>query len=227
MDLTDTIVPKSDQLNADDLMSGPRTFTITKVERGSDEQPVNVYLAEFPSGRPWRPSKSMLRVLVMVWGKESSAYVGRRLTLYRDPEITFGPDKVGGVRISHMSHITKRQTMALTVKRGSRKPFTVEPLPDDTPSSPPLSETDVRRAALKAEWKTATPERRKEIEAEAAALDGSPSPTHASGELEQRQTQVQDALRPRSRVHAGEHLLAALARETRSCMQDVSTAPFG
>lgn len=171
MDLTDTIIPKSDQLNADDLMSGPRTFTIEKVERGSAEQPVNVYLAEFPNGRPWRPSKSMLRVLVMVWGKESSAYVGRRLTLYRDPEITFGPDRVGGVRISHMSHITKRQTMALTVKRGSRKPFTVEPLPDSAPTSPAVDEETVARLAeLRAEWKDADPDRKKAIEAEVESL---------------------------------------------------------
>lgn len=139
MDLTDTIVPRSDQLNSDDLMSGPRTFTIEKVERGSAEQPVNIYLVEFPNGRPWRPSKSMLRVLVMVWGKESSEYAGRRLTLYRDPEIRFGPDKVGGVRVSHMSHLPKRVTMALTEKRGSRKPFTVEPLPDTAPASPAVS----------------------------------------------------------------------------------------
>jgi hypothetical protein len=171
MDLTDTIVPKSDQLNADDLMSGPRTFTIEKVERGSDEQPVNVYLAEFPSGRPWRPSKSMLRVLVMVWGKESSAYVGRRLTLYRDPEITFGPTRWVGCESAHMSHITKRQTMALTVKRGSRKPFTVEPLPDTAPTSPPVDEKTVARLAeLRAEWATAETERKAEIQAEVTAL---------------------------------------------------------
>lgn len=166
MDLTSTIVPKSDQLNADDLMSGARTFTITEVSEGSVEQPVNVYLAEFPKGRPWRPSKSMLRVLVMLWGKESSVYTGRRLTLYREPTITFGKDLVGGVRISHMSHIDKKQTLWLTKTRGKREPFTVQPLPDSTPSSPPLSEVDL----LREEWKSADPERKKAIEGEVEAL---------------------------------------------------------
>lgn len=171
MDLSDTIIPKSDQLNADDLMSGPRTFTITDVQRGSSEQPVNIYLAEFPKGRPWRPSKSMLRILVMVWGKESSAYIGRRLTLYREPTITFGKDLVGGVRISHMSHLDKKQTVWLTKTRGKREPFTVEPLPDNTPTSPPVDEGTVARVAeLRAEWKTADTERKKSIEAEVAAL---------------------------------------------------------
>ena len=32
MDLTDTIIPRSDQVNAEDLLSGPRTVTITEVQ---------------------------------------------------------------------------------------------------------------------------------------------------------------------------------------------------
>jgi len=143
MDMTDTIAPKSDQMNADDLMAGPRTFTIAEVRAaGSPEQPVDIVLAEFPNGRPFKPSKSMRRVLVALWGKESSAYVGRRLTLYRDPEIKFGPDKVGGVRISHMSHIDKRQVLPLTVTRGKRAPYVVEPLAEDAPTTSPAVSDD-------------------------------------------------------------------------------------
>jgi hypothetical protein len=134
MDLTDTIEPKSDQVNADDLLTGPRTFTIADVSKGSPEQPVNITLEEFPKDRPYKPSKSMRRVLVAAWGPEASKYVGRRLTLYRDAEITFGPDKVGGIRISHLSHISKRLTLALTVKRGKRTPYVVEPLPETAPT---------------------------------------------------------------------------------------------
>jgi hypothetical protein len=130
MDMSTTIVPKSDQLNADDLMSGPRTVTIIGVSKGSVEQPVNFDLAEFP-GRAYRPGKSMRRVMVHVWGPEASDYVGRRLTLYREADIKFGPDVVGGIRISHMSHIDRRLTLALTVTRGKRAPFVVEPLPNE------------------------------------------------------------------------------------------------
>ena len=72
----------------------------------------------------------MIRVLIAAWGKEASAYVGRRLMLYRDPSITFGKDAVGGIRISAMSHLDSRMTLALTVTRGKRAPFTVDPLPD-------------------------------------------------------------------------------------------------
>lgn len=129
MDLTDSIIPNSDQLNADDLMAGPRTVTIAEVVRGSSEQPVDVVLVEFP-GRPFRPSKSMRRVMVAAWGVQSSAYLGRRMTIYRDPDVMFGGAKVGGIRISHLSHIDKPLKVALTVTRGKRAPYVVNPLPD-------------------------------------------------------------------------------------------------
>lgn len=175
MDMTAAIAPKSDQLNSDDLITGPRTFTIASVEQGNDEQPVNVYLAEFPKGRPWRPGKSMGRILVAAWGRDSDAYIGRRLTLFRDPTITFGRDAVGGVRVSHMSHLPDNRPLKtpLTVTRGKKALYTVEPLPDSTPSSPPVDEETVRALAdLRAEYKSADDERKAQILAEVERLQG-------------------------------------------------------
>lgn len=139
MDLTETIAPKSDQLNADDLMSGPRTFTIKDVYAHAGEQPVAVDLVEFPDGRPFLPCKSMRRVMVMAWGPDASAYKGRRLTLYRDPKVRFGGQDVGGIRISEMSHIDQPLTLALTVTRGKRAPYVVKPLAESGPTSAPVS----------------------------------------------------------------------------------------
>jgi len=48
--------------------------------------------------------------------------------LYCDKTITFGPDTTGGIRISHASDISEPLEIALTVKRGKRRPFRVEPL---------------------------------------------------------------------------------------------------
>lgn len=127
MDISSTIQANSQQINADDLTGSPRTVTITNVEAGTTEQPVFIHVAEFP-GRTYRPGVSMRRVLVSAWGPEASAYVGRQLTLFNDPAIRFGPDVTGGIRISHMSHIDKALTIALTVTRGKRKPFVVQPL---------------------------------------------------------------------------------------------------
>jgi hypothetical protein len=133
MDLTETIIPRSDQINSEDLLTGPRTVTITDVKRGTDEQPVNIVTAEFGPGRPYKPSKTMRRVLVAAWGTDAHAYIGRRLVIYREPEITFGKEKVGGIRISAMSDIAARLVVSLTVTRGKRAPFVVDPLPDEPP----------------------------------------------------------------------------------------------
>ena len=139
MDMTETVVPKSDQLNADDLMSGPRTFTVAEVRIREGEQPVAVKLAEFPDARPFYPCKSMRRVMIMGWGADANKYAGRRLTLYRDPAVRFGGLDVGGIRISHMSHLDKPLTVALTVTRGKRAPYKVQPLPDAAQTSPVVS----------------------------------------------------------------------------------------
>ena len=161
MDLTDTIAPNSDQLDAVDLLSGPRTFTITKVSKGNAEQPVNLHLSGFP--RVWRPGKSMRRVLVSIWGPDAATYVGRRVTLYCDERVQFGGQAVGGTRISHMSHLEAAKSVPLLVTRGKSAMFRVEPLPDE----PEPSQID----QLRAEWMTATPERQAEIEAEVARLE--------------------------------------------------------
>jgi hypothetical protein len=132
MDMSGTIEPRSDQLNAEDLLTGPRTFTITDVRPGSEEQPVRVFLAEGPAGRPWIPAKTMRRLMVLGWGPESDAYIGKRVTLYRDPDVRFGKDTPGGIRISHMSGIGRKPLVAnLTATRGKRVPWTVQPIPDD------------------------------------------------------------------------------------------------
>ena len=127
MNLASTIIPKSDQLNADDLISGPRTIRVDAVEAGSAEQPVSIYY-DGDKKRPYKPSKSMRRVLVALWGSEAENYVGRKLTLYRDPNIKFGGEPVGGICISHASHISEPTNVLLTVTRGKRKPFCVMPL---------------------------------------------------------------------------------------------------
>jgi hypothetical protein len=129
MNLANTIIPKSDQLNADDLITGPRVILITGVEAGSAEQPVLIHY-EGEAGRPYKPGKSMRRVLVSIWGTDGNAYSGRSLCLYRNPAIRFGSDPVGGIRISHASHIPEAISISLTETRGRRKPFRVEPMPD-------------------------------------------------------------------------------------------------
>lgn len=127
MDMSKVIIPKSDQLNSDDLIAGPRTITIREVAIKAGEQPVSIFY-DGDEGKPWKPCKSMARVLVAAWGPDAKVYVGRTLTLYRDPNVKWAGMAVGGIRISHMSNIESKMTLALTETRGSRKPYSVLPL---------------------------------------------------------------------------------------------------
>lgn len=128
LDIAATTQPKSDQQNFDDYVGGPKTVTVAECKVfDRPEQPVELHLVEFP-GRPYKPSKSMRRVLLNCWGNDPSVYSGRSLTLYGDPTVKFGGKEVGGIKISHMSHINGRQSFPLSVSRGQRETYTVEPL---------------------------------------------------------------------------------------------------
>lgn len=131
--LRDTIVPKSDRVNADDFLAGDETVVITGVRRGDAETPVAI---ELQGRKPYYPCKSMRRVLIAAWGDDGRVWSGRSLTLYTDPEVKFGGVKVGGIRISHMSNIDAPLLLNLTATKGKRAPYRVEPLrvamyPDD------------------------------------------------------------------------------------------------
>lgn len=127
-DMRSTVIPRSDQLNADDLLTGPITIKIAAVSiKAGQEQPVSISY-ENDSGKPYKACKSMCRVMVALWGADASKYVGRSMTLYCDPKVRWGGMEVGGIRISHMSDIAESTTMALTVSRANKKPFTVKPL---------------------------------------------------------------------------------------------------
>lgn len=130
MNITDTIEPKVDQLTADHLIGRTLTIRITAVHLSASEQPCEIHY-EGQNGLPYRPGKSMRRVLVHAWGGDVNKYVGRSMRLYRDDDVQFGGLKVGGVRISHMSHIAGPLTMALTAKKGSKKAYKVLPLAEE------------------------------------------------------------------------------------------------
>jgi hypothetical protein len=128
MDLSKTIIPKSDQLNADDLVSGAMTIKIRDIKAGADEQqPVNLYF-EGDNNKPYKPCKSMRRLLVQIWGADGTQYIGRSMTLFRDDSVKFGGVDVGGIRISHVSHIDEPVKVLITTAKSKRRPFEVQPL---------------------------------------------------------------------------------------------------
>lgn len=134
VDITKMVAPKTDQLNADDLLGGKtRDIKITKVkENDSETQPLSIYF-EGDNNKPWKPCKGMRRVLIDLWGDDvcrnaSVNFVGRAVRLYRDPDVTFGSTVMGGIRISHASHIDREQKILVTTARARRVEFLVRPL---------------------------------------------------------------------------------------------------
>jgi hypothetical protein len=136
IDLSKTIEAKSDQLNADDLLGGPRVLTITAVKAGSADQPIIINY-QGDQGKPWKPSKGMRRVLVAAWGPDGSAYIGRSVEVFNDQTVKWAGEAVGGIRISRMSDIKTSIVMALTLTRGKKSPVTIRPLEVAAPVAPP------------------------------------------------------------------------------------------
>ncbi len=124
-DLSNTIKPKSDQLNADDLLTGPITVTITDVKGGTVEQPVHIHIE---GQQPYKPCKGMRRVLINAWGINGKEWIGKSVTLFCNPDVKWAGVALGGIEISHVSGISKPLTMMLTKARGRKSGFTVQPL---------------------------------------------------------------------------------------------------
>lgn len=165
VDISETTAPRSDQINYDDVAVAPRTVTIVEVLKGaSPEQPVDIVLTEYGPERPFKPSKTVRRVLIAAWGSDSTVYAGRQMTIYGDPAVKFGGQAVGGIRVSHLSHIKEPLSIALTVSRGKRVPFIVQPIttpkPRDTSGRDWLTEladaAKIDQAAVEALGKAAT-----------------------------------------------------------------------
>ena len=131
MSLRDTIEPKSDQINFDDLIAGPITVRVTGLAAGSAEQPVIVRVSNVATGaamRDFKPCKSMRRVLIAAWGDKGKDWIGKEATLYGDTSVKFGGVEVGGIRISHVSGITEPLRLKLTTTRSKRSEYVVQVL---------------------------------------------------------------------------------------------------
>lgn len=129
MDLSKTIIPKSDQLNADDLISGAKTIKIRDIKAGADDtQPVNIYFYG-DNNKPFKPCKSVRRILVQLWGADGTQYIGRRITLFRDDSVKWAGVEIGGIRVSHASHIEATTRILVTTAKNKRTPQTIDVLP--------------------------------------------------------------------------------------------------
>ena len=120
------IAPKSDQLNADDLIGQDRRVFIQRVVvKPGKEQPASVYLMDEP--RPWKPCKTVGKLLKAVWGPPSK-WPGQEAILYHDPTVMWAGKEVGGIRVRAVTGIDKPVTVSLSVSKQAKRAFTLLPL---------------------------------------------------------------------------------------------------
>ena len=144
IDMAKTIQPKSDQMNYDDFLVGSKNITITGVKSSgtpTDAQPVSIHY-QGDDGKPYKPCKSMRRVMVKIWGSDGLSYVGKSITLFGDPSVIFGGKKVGGIRISHMSHISSEVNVPLSASKTKRILYNIKPLKIDMADQDDNSEAE-------------------------------------------------------------------------------------
>lgn len=169
-----TIEKKTDQLNFEDFLGGvTRIVTIAGVKKGTKEQQYDIQIEG--DSRVWRPAVTVLKLLVAAWGDDATEWVGRRAELYGDPDVMFGREKVGGIRVSRLSHIDGTVSATLTETRGKRRTHTVDPLPD---APTPPTEFAIACATDKdqlREWHRQFPALRESILARVAEIDGGPT----------------------------------------------------
>ncbi|GAB3192026.1 hypothetical protein [Nesterenkonia suensis] len=120
----------SDHISADLFADGPDTFTITGVTETTlegEKKRHAVQLAE-TQGKTWVPALTVLKALAVVWSRETSNWVGQKVTLYRDESVRFGKEAVGGIRVSHITGISEPQTVEVRGAMNRRVSYTFQPL---------------------------------------------------------------------------------------------------
>lgn len=126
-DMTMTIIAKSDQINAADLIGNPRTVTVSEVRiKAGDDQPVTIMIEG--DKKAFRPCKGVRRLLVRVWGPDASKYIGQSLTLFCDPSVTWAGKEEGGIRVSHMTGLKSKIVEFMRTSRAATKPYEILPL---------------------------------------------------------------------------------------------------
>jgi len=110
------IEAKSDQMNAVDLVSD-MTFKIVRADyKPNDKQTMHLHL-EGHEGRPYKPSKGMMRGLWKAWGNDSDNWQDRMITLFCNPTVKWAGKEAGGIQISAISGIDKPLKFNLKLSR--------------------------------------------------------------------------------------------------------------
>jgi hypothetical protein len=116
LDIADTLLANSNQLNAADIMGGDVTVQIVSAHRHNDDkQPFSLKVTG--GFKPWFPCKTVRRILAEVWGTDAGRYVGRWVRLYREPTVVYAGEEVGGIRVNGLSDIPGNVKISLKERK--------------------------------------------------------------------------------------------------------------
>lgn len=132
---------KGEYISAAELGDRRPTFTIAKItiSRVEDEKkkkdvdkPV-MWFKEIDRG--WMYCKTTGHCCSAMFGEDDDAWVGKRITLYADPEVRFGSEQVGGIRIAGSPDIAK--PMTVRIKFPKKKAYELQLVPTRPPQQQP------------------------------------------------------------------------------------------
>lgn len=141
MNIREFVKIKSDRLNYEDFIMGPKDFTIVRLAKKIDQgTPKLLIFFEGFESTPYWPSKGMIKCLSSMdgWGNaEFPQWIGRRMRLFGEPTVVYAGKEMGGIQISHISDIKSEYTTKITLRRGLRIDFTIEPMASTVKSPAP------------------------------------------------------------------------------------------
>ena len=148
IDISQTILAKSDQLNADDLIGSSLTITVANVNvNSSPDQPVTInYNGD--NGRPYKPCLSMRKVLAGLWGVDASIWIGRSMTLFMDPSVRWAGKDVGGIRISAVSNIDSAKDISMNQSKNKKTTYRIDPIKTESKPQYPAAKFEGALSAM-------------------------------------------------------------------------------
>jgi hypothetical protein len=134
-------------LSADHIEGKPATVTMETVkmvdlqdEKGQHKNRPVVYFKGTPRG--WILNRTNAEALAAMFGLETTAWQGKRVTLV-SADVQFGPNRVKGVRVADLKLPRKKAQRITLTKTANGVVPAAAPVPDSTTTTlPPIIDTE-------------------------------------------------------------------------------------
>lgn len=113
---------------------------------GKVKDRVVIYFRESKSGRGWLLNRTNCEVLKELWGRETDAWIGKRVTLHAT-NVRVGAKMEPGIRVLGTPEITEPRTFQLKLPRKKPVPMTLVPTGKPAPDPAPDPEQDEEQEA--------------------------------------------------------------------------------